>query len=318
MPLATPTVYIPTLEGGDRLATCLTALQAQTRAAEVVVVDNGPGEGCSTMIASQFPDVVRIGFGGRNLGFGASLNRAVEAVGEGPLIFLNDDAIPEPGFVESLTDVWNNGEVAMVAGVLLRASNPSRIDSAGISCDRTLTAWDYLTGEPAGHLDGAADPLGPTGGAALFDREAFISVGGFDERIFLYYEDLDLALRMRLAGYSCGLAPKARAIHEGSATLGRLAAAKYRQTGFSRGYLLRKYGIMKHPSLAFKVALSDTSAGLAQLFADRTPAGLAGRIKGWRSSAEVRLDPPLDQLEPASLKRHFQVRLARRSQHRSR
>ena len=313
MPLATPTEYIPTLEGGDRLATCLTALQAQTADFEVVVADNGPGEGCAQLLGNRFPEVVRIGFGGRNLGFGSALNRAVSERGSGPLIFLNDDAVPNPDFVESLIDTRRESSAAMVAGVLLRADDPARIDSAGISCDRTLAAWDYLTGEPANRLDNAADPLGPTGGAALFDREAFNQVGGFDERIFLYYEDLDLALRMRLAGYSCRLAPDARAIHEGSATLGRKAAAKYRQTGFSRGYLLRKYGIMRHPALALKVAVSDTLAGLAQLVADQTPAGLAGRIDGWRSAGDLRLEAPLDQLEPASLRRHFQVRLARRN-----
>ena len=313
MTLATPTVYIPTLEGGERLAACLTALESQSADCRVVVADNGPGTGCAELLSTRFPEVARIGFDGRNLGFGTALNRAVGAGGEGPLIFLNDDAVPGPEFVEHLVAAHRADGTAMVAGVLLRATDPGRIDSAGIVCDRTLTAWDYLTGEPVESLEVAADPLGPTGGAALFDRSAFEEVGGFDERIFLYYEDLDLALRMRLAGHNCRLAPNAQALHESSATLGRQSAAKYRQTGFSRGYLLRKYGIMSHPGLAFKVAFSDTTAGLAQLAVDRTPAGLKGRIDGWRSAAGVaRLEAPLDHLEPASLRRHFKVRLARR------
>lgn len=313
MPLATPTVYIPTLDGGERLAACLAALESQTAEAMVVVADNGPGEGCASLLESRFPNAVRIGFDGRNLGFGTALNRAVAAAGEGPLIFLNDDALPHPDFVESLLAARDESGAAMVAGVLLKASDPNRIDSAGIVCDRTLTAWDYLTGEPVSRLDLAGDPLGPTGGGALFDRAAFEEVGGFDERIFLYYEDLDLALRMRIAGHECRLAPRARAVHESSATLGRRAAAKYRQTGFSRGYLLRKYGVMRHPSLALKVALSDGTAGLAQMIADRTPAGLAGRFEGWRAGARTAsVEPPLDLLEPASLRRHFRVRLARR------
>lgn len=313
MSLSTPTVYIPTLEGGARLASCLESLGSQTVETEIVVADNGPGEGCEAMLAKRFPGVRRIGFEGRNLGFGAALNRAVLAYGDGPVIFLNDDAVAAPDFVEELLAIWNGGETAMVAAVLVKASDPSVIDSAGIVCDRTLTAWDYLTGEPVDRLEIAADPLGPTGGGALFDRAAFIRTGGFDERIFLYYEDLDLALRMRMAGYTCRLAREAIAVHESSATLGRRAAAKYRMTGISRGYLLRKYGVMRHPSLATKVAVSDTSAGLAQIALDRSAAGLKGRIDGWRSAgSEATLPLPVDLLEPASLRRHLQVRLRRR------
>lgn len=313
MALATATVYIPTLNGGERLAACLDALASQSVKPAVVVADNGPADGCRPMLESTFPDVARIGFGGQNLGFGTALNRAISAHGEGPVILLNDDARPAPAFVENLLAGWDRGRVAMVAAVLLRAGDPSRIDSAGIVCDRTLTAWDYLTGEPAGNLEFAPPPLGPTGGGALFDRAAFESVGGFDERIFLYYEDLDLALRMRLAGHECRLATEAMALHESSATLGRRAAAKYRQTGFARGYLLRKYGIMNHPSLALKTVASDGSAALAQAIADRTLAGARGRIEGWRAAASVeRLEPPVEVLLPARLGRQFAVRLNRR------
>ncbi len=313
MALATATVYIPTLDGGERLAACLDALASQSAEAAVVVADNGAGEGCRAMLESHFPKVTRIGFAGRNLGFGPALNRAVRAHGEGPVILLNDDARPGPTFVENLLAAWDRGRVAMVAGVLLRADDPGLIDSAGILCDRTLTAWDYLTGRPASDLEFAPPPLGPTGGGALYDRGAFEAVGGFDERIFLYYEDLDLALRMRLAGHECRLAAGALALHESSATLGRRAAAKYRRTGFGRGYLLRKYGIMSRPSLALKTLVSDGSAALAQAVADRTLAGTRGRMEGWRAGAgSERLEPPLGALEPASLTRQFRVRIDRR------
>jgi GT2 family glycosyltransferase len=257
--------------------------------------------------------VKRIAFGGRNLGFGTALNRAVMAEGEGPVIFLNDDAVAKPEFVESLVSARKESGAAMIAGVLLKASDPSLVDSAGIRCDRTLTAWDYLTGEPANRLTEVPDPFGPTGGAALFDRDAFVKAGGFDERIFLYYEDLDLALRMRIAGHRCRLAASARAVHESSATLGRRAAAKYQQTGFSRGYLLRKYGIMSQPALALKVLASDLPAGLAQIVADRTAAGLTGRWAGWKEGRDApRLTLPADHLERPSLRLHTKVRFLRR------
>lgn len=313
MPLATPTVYIPTLTGGERLASCIEALRSQTLNASIVVADNGPGQGCAELLESRFPEVTRIGFQGRNLGFGSALNRAVEVSGEGPLIFLNDDAVPGPVFVEKLLDAWDGGRYEMIAGVLLNAAEPTLIDSAGIICDRTLTAWDYLTGEPVAALSNATSPLGPTGGAALFDRRAFETVGGFDERIFLYYEDLDLALRMRSAGMKCRLATEAQAAHERSATLGSWAAAKYYHTGFGRGYLLRKYRLASHPALAFKAAASDASAVLGQLVLDRSLSGGHGRIAGWRAGRDAaKRDLPLEYLTRANLFRHLEVRLARR------
>ncbi len=101
------------------MAACLSALGSQTVPIEVVIADNGPGDGCREMLDSRFPEVKRIAFEGRNLGFGAALNRAVAAHGEGPLVFLNDDTVPEPDFIENLVAGWERGHFAMVAGVLL-------------------------------------------------------------------------------------------------------------------------------------------------------------------------------------------------------
>ena len=95
-----------------------------------------------------------------------------------------------------------------MAGVLLQERAPGLIDSAGVVADRTLMGFDYLHGEPVAAAPARADPLGPTGGAALYDRAAFEAVGGFDERIFLYYEDLDLALRMAAAGRALPARPR--------------------------------------------------------------------------------------------------------------
>jgi hypothetical protein len=76
---------------------------------------------------------------------------------------------------------------------------------------------------------------------------------------------------------------------------------------------LRKYGIMRHPSLALKTVASDGIAALAQAIADRTLAGTWGRIEGWRAGGPVeRLEPPVEALVPARLGRQFAVRVNRR------
>jgi N-acetylglucosaminyl-diphospho-decaprenol L-rhamnosyltransferase len=278
-----PTVYIPNFNGAGRLGGVLRALGEQTRPAEVVLVDNGSRDDSVELARRELPEV-RVVALGENRGFGPAINRAVAAVPGDPVILLNNDAVPEPRFLEALLDGLGEG-IDSVAGLLLQERAPELIDSAGVVADATLMGFDYLHGEPAGAAAGAAPPLGPTGGAALYRREAFEAVGGFDERIFLYYEDLDLALRIAARGGRCTLAPEARALHAYSASLGAASARKYGWTGWSRGYMLRRYGVMRNPRLALRALACEGALCAGQLLKDRTAAGLGGRLRGWRDAA---------------------------------
>ncbi len=275
-----PAIYIPTFDGRERLGRTLRSLERQSRPVDVVVVDNGSTDGTAELLAEEFPEVAVVALG-RNLGFGPALNRAVAEHPADPLILLNNDVECEPRFVEALLDAAAEG-VQSVAGVLVQERAPGLIDSAGVVADRTLMGFDYLHGEPLAAAAGAADPLGPSGGAALYDRAAFEAVGGFDERIFLYYEDLDLALRLAAAGGRCRLAGEARALHAYSASLGAGSGDKYARTGWSRGYMLRRYGVMSRPGRALRALACEGALCAGQLAMDRTAAGLRGRLRGWR------------------------------------
>jgi N-acetylglucosaminyl-diphospho-decaprenol L-rhamnosyltransferase len=278
-----PGVYIPNFDGGEHLARALESLRAQTVEIDTVVIDNGSSDGSDRMVAERFPEAHLLRMG-RNLGFGAALNRGVEAHPGGPIVLLNNDAEAEPRFVEALLEELGAG-VDSVAGVMIQKRNPALIDSAGVVADRTLMGFDHLHGEPIAAASGGADPLGPTGGAALYRREAFEAAGGFDERIFLYYEDLDLALRLAARGGACRLAPGARALHAYSTSLGAASAAKYARTGWSRGYMLRRYGVMRDPHLARRVLACEGAIGAGQLLRDHTLAGLVGRLRGFRDGS---------------------------------
>ncbi len=302
-----PTIYIPHWNGAGRLRRALVSLEAQTRPCRVVVVDNASADGSLQLLEREFPwvEVVRMD---RNEGFGVALNRATAAVEGDPLLFLNDDAECEPGFVEGMLARADRNE--MVAGVLLQEERPDLIDSAGIIADAgTLMAFDYLHGEPVEAAEWVEPPFGPSGGAALYAREAFEAVGGFDERIFLYYEDLDLALRMRALGGRCTLASEARVTHMGSATLGQRTGQKYIHTGWSRGYMLRRYGIMRSPAKLIKTICSEAAVCAGQVLLDHSARGTVGRFTGWHAAAglEQRELPPNGLVElPLS------ARLARR------
>jgi len=277
-----PTVFIPNYNGERRIERALEGLRGQSREVAVVVVDNGSADGSIELVRTRFPEVELVELGA-NLGFGPALNRGVAAYSEAdPVILLNDDAAPEPSFVAALLERADAAE--SVAGVMVQEADSDLIDSAGVVADRTLMGFDHLHGEPVTVAAAAPDPLGPTGGAALYRRAAFEAVGGFDERIFLYYEDLDLALRLAGGGARCRLAPEARAVHAYSASLGAASADKYAATGWSRGYMLRRYGVTAEPRLALRALACEGALCAGQLLRDRTAAGLGGRIRGWRAA----------------------------------
>ncbi len=276
-------VYIPNFNGSEWIGRTLASLRGQSREAEVVVVDNGSSDGSVELLRADFPEVALLELG-RNTGFGPALNRAVAEHPAEAAILLNNDVECEPRFVEALLDGLGEG-VQAVAGVLVQEAAPELIDSAGVVADSTLMGFDYLHGEPLTAALDAPAPLGPTGGAALYRRTAFEAVGGFDERIFLYYEDLDLALRLAAAGGRCRLAGEARALHAYSASLGAASAAKYARTGWSRGYMLRRYGVLSEPRRALRALACEGALCAGQLLRDRTAKGIGGRLRGWRDGA---------------------------------
>ena len=151
--------------------------------------------------------------------------------------------------------------------------------------DRTLLAFDYLNGEPVTRLDqGVPDPIGPSGGAAAFDRDAFLAVGGFDEKLFAYWEDVDLVLRMRLDGGSCGLAADARGVHEHSATLGSGSATQELPDGLRTRLHAPQVGRAVCGRGCRRCSLRELAICAGQAVVDRNLAGVRGRVQGLRSS----------------------------------
>ena len=282
------TVIVPSWNGARRLQRLLPSLGASS---EVVVVDNGSTDDTAEVLARRFPDVEVVRFA-RNHGFSKAVNRAAAVASSEAIVLLNDDCVCERGFADRLAGALDPSRgVAMAAGVLLEAHDPTVVDSAGIELDDTLLVFDYLNGQTIAVFDRAvADPLGPSGAAAAFDRSAFLECGGFDEQLFAYWEDVDLVLRLRLAGARCVLVRDARAVHSHSATLGSGSAGKNYLTGFGRSYVLRKWGVLRGARGAVAVA-REVGICAAQLAIDRTPAGIRGRLAGWHAAGGAQRHP---------------------------
>lgn len=286
-------VVIPTLDARDLLAETLESLEAQTVRPRVAVVDNGSTDGTAALVADRFPHVRLLRLA-RNLGFGRAINRAARelpAADGDALVLVNNDVVCEPAFVEELCTALAEPGVGMAAGVLLQAADPGRVDSAGIELDRTLRSYDYLWNRGVEALAAAPDPVGPCGGAGAYRVEAFRRAGGFDEAFFAYWEDVDLALRLRLAGWRCALAPRARAVHRHGQTLGASSPAQRRLDAFGRGYVLARYRVPKgRPLLRAAVPLVDWPALAAHLVVRREAGPLRERLRGL---ALGRRRPPL-------------------------
>lgn len=304
------TVIVPTWNGAGRIGDTLSAFDGDS---QVIVVDNGSTDGTRQLVERSFPHVEVLALS-RNEGFSRAVNRAA-AVAEGDvLILVNDDCVCRPRFVDHLVGGLDPGDsVVMAAGVMVEASDDTVIDSAGIELDRTLLVFDYLNGFPLEHAKSAPPPIGPSGAAAAFSRDAFLAAGGFDERLFAYWEDIDLALRLRLEGARCALVPDAVAVHRHSSTLGSGSSRKNYLTGFGRGYVLRRWSVLA-PRRMPAVLAAESAICAAQIVFDRNAAGIGGRIAGWRAAGTVRPYPyPSFDANDVGLLRQMARRRARRA-----
>jgi N-acetylglucosaminyl-diphospho-decaprenol L-rhamnosyltransferase len=279
-------VVIPTFDARDLLERALESLERQTLPVDIVVVDNGSRDGTRAMVGQRFP-AVQVIESDRNLGFGRAVNRGVAAAGAAEVIVLvNNDTVCAPDFVERIVEPFSDPAVGMVAGVLLQGSAPELVDSAGIELDATLRSWDILWNEPVEGLSDGPPPVGPCGGAAAYRAEAFRSVGGFDEAFFAYWEDVDLALRLRLAGWRCARADAARALHAHGATLGAASPAQRRLEAFGRGYVLHRYRVPSlGPVTRMRIAMLDWPVLLVHLVVRRELDPIRFRIRGARAGA---------------------------------
>ena len=211
-------VVIVNYQGERLLPGCLDALARQTLAPdEVVVADNGSSDGSLAMIRDRYPLVRALALG-RNHGFGGGANRGVAATSAPWVCVLNSDAVPEQDWLERLATVSVGKEVWSLGGVLVSAST-GLIESAGDHYRPGGYALQLLHDRPLDELPAQPYPVFAAPGAApVFRRDVFDALGGYEERFFLYYEDIDLAFRAQLAGYHALLVPAARVSHRHAAT----------------------------------------------------------------------------------------------------
>ncbi len=210
------------------LEACLASLRAAAapdgEAVQVVLVDNGGVTATATAALLAALEHVEVVAPGENTGFARGMNlgarRSLE-LGARAVVILNDDTVVDAGWLGPLVGELDAGAARRVGAVqpkLLFADDPTRVNSLGVSLGHDGAGTDIGRGSPddGGTVAGDLDIF--TGGAVLLSADFVRDTGGFDERFFVYYEDVDLALRGAERGWTYRLAPASRVYHRGSAT----------------------------------------------------------------------------------------------------
>jgi GT2 family glycosyltransferase len=214
-------VAIPCWNGRRWLDGCLECVLGQTRRPdEVIVVDNGSTDGSPEHVRERFPEVQLLELG-RNTGFAGAANAGLRASQSEAVALVNTDVRLEPDWLERACAALDREPgAASVATKMLDLGDRSLVYDAGDILRRDGACEQRGRFErDDGRFDKPGEVFGACAGAALYRRAAVLELGGFEERFFLYLEDADLALRLRLAGWTCVYEP-AVALHAGEGSGG--------------------------------------------------------------------------------------------------
>lgn len=208
----------------DSLA-CLASL-AKVRQPEftTILADNGSTDASVGLVRRAFPEVEIFELG-RNLGFAGGNNAAFRSLrgrGFDNVVFLNNDTVVDPGFLQPLVETLLDGWVGIVAPKILYMDNPGRIWYAGgVVNPATGLIGHAGIRQPDGPEFDEPKPVGYATGCCLAMRcRDFEAVGGFDERFRMYGEDIDLSMKIRNRGLVVMYQPASRLWHRVSASSG--------------------------------------------------------------------------------------------------
>ncbi len=282
----------------DKIATALDSVFALAEVrddaefAHVVVSDNGSSDGSRAYLHERYGDRVTILENGGNLGFAAACNRAFAAT-SAPLVFLlNPDAALKPRALASIVAFMHEHPRCGMAGSRIYDLDGTIAESCGEFDTWTgaflrSSAWGewpplqrFANGAALrrwGHAGERRVDLAV--GAALAIRRALLDeIGYFDERFFLYHEEVDLAKRAATAGWETWYVPASEAVHEGMGSARGLYSVEGRKQTSRRKYWLKHHGRLWYAALvaalvgryvAYLAAAVAVVAGVRQVLARR-------------------------------------------------
>jgi len=213
-------VIIVNYNGGAYLQDCIRALQSQTISEyEVIVVDNNSQDGSLGLVPDDDPRfrVLALEW---NSGFAYANNRGVELAQAPWVVMLNGDAFAATDWLKCLLEASESkSEYAFFGSHQLLVQPKDCLDGTGDMLALSGRAWRRDHQSPLELGVGISDEVfGACAAAAMYEKDAFLEVGGFEEDFFCYFEDVDLAFKLRIAGYRCLHVADAIVYHVGSAS----------------------------------------------------------------------------------------------------
>lgn len=207
-------VVIVTYCQGEAVRPALEALGRELREGDdLIVIDNASGDGTMEVADAAAPSA-RVVRSPENEGFPAACNRgAARAFGD-LIVFLNPDAVVAEGWREAIVAPLTDGSGWDAWQALVTAKQGRVTNTRGGVVHFTGIAWAGGAGEPVDDSLGLREPGFVSGACLAIRRSEFERLGGFAGEFFLYHEDVDLSLRVRLAGGKLGVAAAARADHD--------------------------------------------------------------------------------------------------------
>ncbi|MDH6181718.1 GT2 family glycosyltransferase/glycosyltransferase involved in cell wall biosynthesis [Microbacteriaceae bacterium SG_E_30_P1] len=217
---------------------------------EIVVVENGSGDDSAERIAAAAPHVTLL-VSTENNGFAGGCNQGVAASSGEYIALLNNDAKPDPRWIAAAVARFEESEkVGAVASRVLDWDG-ELVDYIGSAMTWYGMGYKPYTAEPVPSTpDHTRDVLFGTGSAMFVRRSVFEELGGFDERYFMFFEDVDLGWRLNLAGYRFVYEPESLAFHKHHASMSKFGSHK-------ETYLLERNALFTLYKNAGKAALDD-------------------------------------------------------------
>jgi len=210
----TLSILVVAYENGDDLRRSLPALLPELGDDdELIVVENQQGDGSAEAVRELAPRARLLPME-RNAGFTGGINAGAELASGDLLVILNPDAAPQPGFGEAIRRPYEEGREWGAWQALVADGGGRRVNSAGNPLHFTGITWAGGHGRPLGEAPPAGEVAVASGACLAVPLRIWRETGGFPPEFFLYHEDVDLSVRIRMAGHAVGIEPAAVVAHD--------------------------------------------------------------------------------------------------------
>jgi N-acetylglucosaminyl-diphospho-decaprenol L-rhamnosyltransferase len=305
----TVSVAIVSFNTRHELQACLDSVVAEAPR-EIVVVDNASTDGTAEMVRMQYPDVLLLANAANN-GYGAAANQAIKSTRGDYVLLLNADTVLTPGAIEALgTYIHRHPEAAVVGP---RLQHPDGTPQQSYFPFPGTLGW-FVENEPVAWLlhclplgrerflcltPSTVDRVVPwvSGAAFMLRRTAFEAVGGFDESYFMYFEEVDLCLRLRALQWRTDFTPTGTVVHVGGASASQcrtealIAHFRSTQRFYRRHYSERRVALwMALMTLKIFLRLVHDLVGLRLISNERVRSMLAQQVDAWKAILSGDLD----------------------------